>query len=301
MADKRLVELVDTIVFQLFGRLVARQFVVFGGVPAALKRGAELRRLGIVPTYNRIDEHVDSLKRVEEIVQSLIKLVSHMDHTNRGPIAIKPSSLGMPFGPFVLKSYLERLANAFSGIRLEIEIDAEQRESLTAVQHVLNALSGKLPKGITFRPAFQMHLPDALRRELIDDCRVLDMPVRIVKGSGLYNVGESELDEREVLQRYYETFRHQIAKGRCPKVAIVRDEELADSIAKFAESEHISSRQFMYQFLDGPFGRPLMHKYASLCYGVGCYVTFVDPSAPDAWKPYVRRRIAFGRKLVFGQ
>ncbi|MDO8521581.1 MAG: hypothetical protein Q7S52_05695 [bacterium] len=294
------VGLFDDLVFRLFGRFIARQFVVFGGVPAVLLYGEQLLLRGIVPTYNRIDEHVHSQKQIEQILDSYIQVLKTMDHTNRGNITIKPSALGIDFGPFFFARTLQRLIDAAAGKYIEIEIDAESRETLVTVQRMLNSLAPKLPDGVILRPAFQMHLPDDVRRKLIDECRILDMPVRIVKGSGMYNVGAPELSDKEVLARYYDTFRKQIGAGKRPNVATVRDARLLQSLTKMAESEHISSEQFMLQFLDGPFGRQLSRKYARMGYRVGCYVTFVDPSAPDEWKGYVRRRIAFGRKLLFG-
>lgn len=293
-------ELFDALIFRFFGRLIARQFVVFGGVPAALARGQALIRTGIVPTYNRIDEHVRSTKQIEDIIASYVALVCGRGATDRGPLAIKASALGMELGPFAFARYLRRLINGVAGETLEIEVDAEKRETLCDVQQVLNVLKPKLPEGITFRPAFQMHLPAALRDVLVTEHQILDMPVRIVKGSGLYDIGAPELSESDVLARYYETFMDQIKNGKYPKVATVRDAQLLEMLTDRAMGENISPTRFTLQFLDGPFGRSLARKYTALGYRIGCYVTFVDPSAPDEWKGYVQRRIAFGRKLIFG-
>lgn len=292
--------ILDGLAFHLFGRLIARQFVVFGGVPAALRRGNVLSEEGIIPTYNRIDEHVRDREQVEQIVASYVQLLHTMDSTNQGHIAVKPSALGMEFGPFLFAQNLNRLTLAAKDMNLEIEIDAENRETLGDVQRVLNALAPKLPKGITFRPAFQMHLPEVIRRELIARHRILNMPVRIVKGSGLYSVGKEEVGVEEMLAHYEETFLDQIGKGIHPNMATVRDRKLIESMTEVATRKHVPLNRFTVQFLDGPFGRSLMRECVAGGYRVGCYVTFVDPSAPDEWKGYVKRRIAFGRKLMFG-
>ena len=296
-----MLEKFDGLVFWLFGGLIARQLVVFGGVPAVLKRGGALVKRGITPTYNRIDEHIRDRRRIREICESYIALVSLMDHTNHGSIAIKPSAFGMELGPFVFAQTLRRFIGGVSGKTLDIEIDAEARETLCAVQQVLNSLAPKLPRGITFRPAFQMHLPRALRTLLITRHRILDMPLRIVKGSGLYNLGAPELSAEEVLVNYVETFKSQIAKEKHPNVATVRDARLLESLTAMTMSENISPMRFTIQFLDGPFGRLLARKYLTAGYRIGCYVTFADPSAPLEWRGYVRRRIAFGRQLFFGK
>ncbi|OGZ06026.1 MAG: hypothetical protein A3C93_06330 [Candidatus Lloydbacteria bacterium RIFCSPHIGHO2_02_FULL_54_17] len=298
--SKAKVALFDDLVFRLFGRLIARQFVVFGGVPTVLARGRALRKKRITPTYNRIDEHVKTRKRVDEVLLSYLEILANMDQGSHGNLAIKPSAFGIAFGPFFFARTLHRLIDAAAGKRIEIEVDAEDRETLVSVQSVLSALQKRLPDGVTLRPAFQMHLPDQLRRELIEECGILDMPVRIVKGSGLYNIGAPELSNDEVLARYYDTFRRQIARGVYPAAATVRDAKLLLSIAEMTRAEHVTAEQFSFQFLDGPFGRSLARTYAAKGYRVGCYVTFVDPSAPDEWKGYVQRRIAFGRKLLFG-
>ncbi|MEK7118494.1 MAG: hypothetical protein AAB869_02680 [Patescibacteria group bacterium] len=295
------VGLFDDLVFRFFGRLIARQFVVFGGVPAALRRGEKLLARGVVPTYNRIDEHVHSRGRVEEILASYVALVTTMDYVNYGNVAIKPSAFGMELGSFVFARTLRRFIDAVSGKYLEIEIDAERHETLCAVQFALNSLARKLPKGIVLRPALQMHLPDELYEKLITELNILDMPLRIVKGSELYGTSASRASDTEMLARYYETFRQQIGKRKNPNAATVRDKKLLKAIVAFADSEHVPSDRFGFQFLDGPFGRSLARKYAALGYRVGCYVTFVDSSAPDEWQGYVRRRIAFGRKLLFGK
>jgi hypothetical protein len=292
-------DMLDGLIFRLFGEMIARRFVVFGGVPAALLRGSRLRAEGITPTYNRIDEHVYSLKRVDEIVASYIDIVLRMDYRNRGHIAIKPSAFGITFGSFVFARKLRRLIDAIAGKVIEIEIDAEDRKTLVDVQEALNLLAPKLPKGITFRPAFQMHLPTEFREELIKKCHILEMPVRIVKGSGLYNVGSKETNDEGVLIRYKETFRRQLRSGKHPNVATVRDQKLIESLLEVAFAERADRSEFTIQFLDGPFGRSLARKYVAERFRVGCYVTFVEPSAPDEWKEYVQRRIAFGRKLIF--
>lgn len=298
-SEKTKVAFVDDIVFRLFGRLIARQFVVFGGVPAVLKRGEALLQQGIVPTYNRIDEHVKYRKHVDEVLGSYVALLESMDHTNRGNLAIKPSAFGIAFGPFFFARTVQRLIDAAAGKRIEIEVDAENRETLVAVQSVLSALAKKLPDGIVLRPAFQMHLPDDLRQTLINECGILDMPIRIVKGSGLYNVGAPEISHEEVRARYYDTFRRQIGAGKNPTAATIRDARLFRSLAEMARVEHVTAERFAFQLLDGPFGRSLARTYAAKGYRIGCYVTFVEPSAPDEWEGYVRRRIAFGRQLIF--
>lgn len=290
----------DEIAFRLFGRLIARQFVVFGGVPAVLETGKKLLKDGIVPTYNRIDEHVRSRERVHQVLASYIALLDAMGPLDRGHIAVKPSALGIAFGQFFFTRMLERLIERAAGKRIEIEVDAENRETLVPVQSVISALAKRLPDGVVLRPAFQMHLPDDLRRKLIDECGILDMPLRLVKGSGLYNAGAEELSRDEVLARYHETFRLQLLRGMTPKAATVRDGELLRAIAEFAREEHVSAERFSFQFLHGPFGRSVMKKLAHKGYRVGCYVPFVEVSAPDEWEGYIRRRIAFGRKLFFG-
>ncbi|OGZ09899.1 MAG: hypothetical protein A3D65_00020 [Candidatus Lloydbacteria bacterium RIFCSPHIGHO2_02_FULL_50_13] len=224
-----------------------------------------------------------------------------MNHTNRGNIAIKPSAFGIDFGPFFFARTLKRLIDAAAGKYIEIEVDAEDRETLVTVQQMLNSLAPKLPDGVILRPAFQMHLPDKVRQKLISECRILDMPIRIVKGSGLYNIGASEITDEEMLVRYRETFRSLLARGMRPMAATVRDSALLYELATLARNDRITADQFAFQFLDGLFGRSLAKTYVKRKYRVGCYVTFVDPSAPEEWKGYIRRRIAFGRKLLFGE
>ena len=295
-----LLHTIDDIVFRLFGRLIAQQFVVFGGIPAVLKRGAKLRARGITPTYNRIDEHVREYMHTKDVCASYSALVLAMDRTNCGNVAIKPSAFGMERGIAVFEETLSAFIDAVSGHKLEIEIDAEDRETLTAVQETLKRFHASLPRGITFRPAFQMHLPQTLRAELINVHRIIDMPLRIVKGSGLYNVGSEEAKEDEVLANYVETFLQQVSDGRHPNVATVRDRRLLEVITGVAAAHMIAPQEFNLQFLGGPFGRSLARTYVDRGYRVGCYVPFVDPAQPDEWKGYVKRRIAFGRKLVFG-
>ena len=291
---------IDDLIFRLFGRLIARQFVVFGGIPAVLRRGAKLRAQGITPTYNRIDEHVQEHMHTRDVCTSYVTLVLAMDRTNCGNVAIKPSAFGMERGTAVFEETLSEFINAVSRHKLEIEIDAEDRETLAAVQEILKRLHTSLPSGITFRPAFQMHLPQTLRKELINVHRIIDMPLRIVKGSGLYNVGSEEADEKEVLANYEETFLRQVSDGRHPNVATVRDRRLLEVITKVAAAHLIAPQEFSLQFLDGPFGRSLARTYVDRGYCVGCYVPFVHPAYPDEWCGYTKRRIAFGRKLIFG-
>lgn len=293
-------DLLDGLAFRLFGKAIARRFVVFGGVSAVLARGSVLKAKGVTPTYNRIDEHVEDRERIEQILASYIEVVQKMDATNAGHVAIKPSAFGMMLDQFLFARNLTRVVDAGKGKCFEIEIDAEDREMLFSVQQVLNSLVPKLPDGIIFRPAFQMHLPDSVRQELITRYRILDMPLRIVKGSGLYNLGSEEQNSVEVLDRYKETFRSQIAKGIHPNVATVRDRKLVKAIKAIATEAGVYRHQYTIQFLDGLFGRSLERQCVADGYRVGRYITFVDPSAPDEWKKYVERRIAFGRKLVFG-
>jgi hypothetical protein len=296
----RVAQVFDDLVFRVMGKLIARQFVVFGGVPAVLARGLTLASKGVTPTYNRIDEHVHDSGQIDAICASYIELVLKMDELNRGNVAIKPSAFGMALGPEHFAQTLTRFTQAIAGKSLEIEIDAEARETLVDVQKVLNALVPMLPPGIHFRPAFQMHLPNEFRWALIMRHRIFDMPLRIVKGSGLYNVGESEVSSEEVLTRYRDTFLKQLRDGKHPNVAVVRDREMVMSLAMIAATGGFSPDTFTIQFLDGVFGRRLLRECIKGNYRTGCYVTFVDPGAPDEWKGYVRRRIAFGRKLMFG-
>jgi hypothetical protein len=292
--------IIDDLAFRLFGRLIAQQFVVFGGIPAVLERGAKLRARGITPTYNRIDEHVRGVVRVNEICASYVALVLAMDHTNHGNVAIKPSAFGMELGATVFSDTLREFIGQVRGHKLEIEIDAENRETLALVQRVLNALYSTLPSGIIFRPAFQMHLPSALRDEMMKNHRIMNMPLRIVKGSGLYSLGLVEADEQEVDANYVDTFLSQVSDGRHPNVATVRDRRLLEVITSIAAAHWVAPHEFTLQFLAGPFGRSLVSEYVARGYCVGCYVPFVDPTQPDEWRGYVKRRITFGRKLIFG-
>lgn len=291
---------IDDLVFRLFGESLAKKFVVFGGIEHVLARGVELRKKGITPVYNLIDEHVKNPRRVRMISAIYTELVRGMSDENRGAIAIKPSAFGMELGAQLFARTLHRFAYELYGHTLEIEIDAESRGTLRAAQDAVNAIRQRVPEGITFRSAFQMHLPVALRNELIEECGMLYMPLRIVKGSGLYDIGDEEVGQVEVIAHYIETFWRQVQLGKQPHVATVRDKTLVASFKQLVADGELEPSQFTFEFLDGPLGRSLMEGLAREGYRVACYVPFVDPSVPDAWKGYIKRRIAFGRKLVIG-
>ena len=133
---------------------------------------------------------------------------------------------------------------------------------------------------------------------LMDQHKLWNKNIRIVKGSGVYddvNLLVNKERERAVQERYLEILRRNTRAGRAPFVATVRDSRLAELII---ELEYKGRCSFEFQMLYGPLGRKLGGRLLRMGYPVRIYIPFTDYWCQEEWRAYGLRRAKMIRRIL---
>src|SRR3989338_2443326 len=309
---ERIVTLFDRIIYGIFGYFVRRITVIEArNANDVFTRIAKLRREGFLISLDVMIEDVhneDLVRRSLNFYRKLLARTCDDDHIN---IVIKPTSLGLhahddaQTSDIQFAKHLRELTLSPSikrdryGVFLtEIEIDAESTLSMERTFRVVTRLLNAFPRlhGL-FRLALPMHI-----RDLTQWCKkyqLLEHPIRIVKGAGVYNEDPSTLVvEKEMLRRYEEYFTECLARKTHPFIATMHDEKLLRKILLSAANLGFTKQEFDIQMLYGLWvglGRRLLREG----YAVRIYVPIVLPWCKHASDGYVKRRIAMFRMLIW--
>lgn len=303
---------VDDLLYRALGR-VMRHFVVLSAKneEEILRRTATLRAQGFQTSFDLMVEDISDPTTLKMISHFYRELLGRMNWDACGNIVVKPTALGLhssndrEVARRTFRNDMEGLlivANTtntrLSARRIEIEVDAESLRTIDEAFRVVAEIRNEFPLCPTkIRVAVPMHL--AKLSERISQFHLLDHPIRVVKGTGVYNEETSALvGDDEMLSRYERYFLECLAQKKHPYIATMRDKNMLLRLLHLAEDLGYRKDEFTIQMLYGlwtGFGRELL----SRGYQVTLYVPATLPWCAHASDGYVRRRVSMFRKLFF--
>jgi len=278
--------------------ILGRRFIGAQSVDDVLAAGEQLKKQGFKVTYNLLGEHITDRKMVETAVETTRQLFAKMNPDNDGNVSCKPTLYGLCLSKEVFAGIMEILAGYAYNRGVEIEFDAENYEYIPSTFEIFSRLASHPIFKNSVRQAVQAHLKNI--EKLMDEYRLWDKNLRIVKGSGVYKEDGSLISQNEflVVERYLEILRRNLRNGKMPFVATVRDARLAQEAMDLADS---MKGPAVVQTLFGPLGAGFRNAMMRRGYPVSIYIPFTDTWCRDAWKPYGLRRARMMRRLLWEQ
>lgn len=281
----------DLVGCNLFGRCFVGAF----SVKDVLNVGKDLKDQGFGITYNLLGEHVRDPNLVNEAVRSTLSLIWGMSPGNSGNVSCKPTLYGLSISKELFSQNIQKVINSALRRGIEVEFDAENYAHIGDTFDVFNSFASRKVYSDTVRQAVQAHLMGII--SLMKKYDLFDKNIRIVKGAGVYTENDNRAvvnDGKKIEQKYLEILRSNIAAGRTPFAATVRDKRLAESVIKVA-----GGHTFEFQMLYGPLGRKLGKHLLGLGYPVRIYIPFTDTWCRNEWRAYGLRRAKMMRNLIF--
>lgn len=310
---ERIMNLVDWVLSFVFYPIMRRIVVVSAKDAAdAIARTRRLRAEGFLVSLDVMVEDVGDNGLIEHVQEFNDELLSLMEESDRGNIVIKPTSLGLDVSEHSRLQSDERFAKqlrslllavssrnkACKGAIVEIEIDAESTKTIERTFRVIAGITSESPElRDLLRIAVPMHL-----KELPNLCRtygLLEHPIRIVKGAGVYREDPNALvDGKTVERRYKKYFIDCLERKKRPFIATMHDEKLLRRVLQSAHDHGIEKNEFVIQMLYGLWtglGRRLLDEGYTVC----VYVPIVLPWCKGASGGYIQRRISIFRTLFW--
>lgn len=299
--------------YRLICTIVRRRVVVSAEhAHDVLLQTAPLRLRGFRVSIDLMVEDIPDIATVRRVGQFYRELLDVMSEEDLSHIVVKPTSLGLGLSECsastrgeIFGEHLRLLATSIAaecrkrgGRDRMIEIDAESTKTMDLAYGALAVLRNCHPKlGSYFRTAIPMHMKTL--PEMCDKYELLDYPVRIVKGAGVYNEDPALLVDREtVIKRYEEYFLECLARNTHPFIATVHDEKLLRRVLQSAKDRGYEKKEFSIQMLYGLWsglGRRLLAEGYTVC----IYVPVVLPWCKSASEGYVERRVSMFRELAW--
>lgn len=305
-------EFIDRSLHFLFGWILRPIVVLFArDAQDALQRTRKLRAQGFLTSFDVMVEDVRDPKTLERVHSFYCELLRHMNGHDRGNIVLKPTSLGLDAdtidaerdkAQFLvrLRALLDMIGQRSVSHDLptpQIEIDAESTKTL---EHAFAAIATLRKES----PEFTRHIRVALPMHILalpeysEKYGLLEHPVRIVKGAGVYNEEARLLvDEATVKERYGKYLLLALSGRTHPYVATVRDKKLLRELLHRIEELGYKKEEFTIQMLYGLWtglGRQLLREG----YRVSVYIPIVLPWCARASDGYVLRRVRMFRLLL---
>ena len=302
----------DRLLYVLFGRLICCR-VVLSAIDEldVLTKTRELREEGFSTSFDLMLEDVHDDASIEKVAVFYQKLVRQMNASDKGNIVIKPTALGLDASRCSLESARTRFAKFLFAVTMavqtknigleysptQVEVDVESTRTMEDAFDAITLLRRQLPfHKELLRIAIPMHVKELPR--LLERFRLLDFPVRIVKGAGVYGEPSHKLvPESEILERYEQYFIECLKKKQRPFIASMRDEKLIRKLLTKAELLGYKKDEFEIEMLYGLWtglGRKLLKEGCR----VTLYIPITLPWCADASSGYVRRRVSMFRKLA---
>ncbi|OGZ05610.1 MAG: hypothetical protein A2845_04585 [Candidatus Lloydbacteria bacterium RIFCSPHIGHO2_01_FULL_49_22] len=306
-------KLVDRLLYFVFYPIM-RHIVVLSAKDAAdvLSKTRHLRREGFLTSFDVMVEDVGDSKLIGLLQKFHSELISLMEKGDYGNIVIKPTSLGLDASDPPLRTSDERFVRELwalllsislrnqgdQGETVELEIDAESTQTIERAFRVIAGITSESPElRYLLRIAVPMHL-----KELPNLCRtygLLEHPIRIVKGAGVYREDPNVLvDVKTVERRYKKYFIDCLERKKRPYIATMHDEKLLRRVLQSAHDHGIEKNEFVIQMLYGLWtglGRRLLDEGYTVC----VYVPVVLPWCKGASGGYIQRRISIFRTLFW--
>lgn len=309
--DTGIMPLWQRVLVAIAGPVLKLLFIGGTDSESVLRLGTRYRLRGFEVSYDLMLENVrESRVLRRHVYATLHQFADKMTYDNMGNIVVKPSMLGLGLhdvspvaAEHTFAGYLRGLSfkimKKFPEGDVDIEIDAETHADLRrqyAVLADLRRTSDFFRKHV--RLAVQMHSRDM--PEIVDEYKLIDGPIRIVKGRGVYRDDASiAVSEAEVLARYRDVAVRALHQKTRPYLATMRDRKFIMGLIKKLHALGYSSDEFEIQMLHG-IGMKLARELRDKGYIVRIYIPFVMPWCADAWKGYVGRRITMFLGLMYG-
>jgi proline dehydrogenase len=267
-------------------RQIARRFIAGESLDDAVLVVKKLNRLGMAATLNHLGEKVrsrdDAHRAAEEYIRILERIKSEgLDAT----ISIKPTHLGLDFGPEFFEENLGRIAKVAASLGNSVEVDIEDHPT---IDDTIAAFLNCHQEYKNLRLALQAYLfrtSDDLQK-LIEH----ESSVRLVKGaydepSELAWKTKEEVDENFV-RLIEQSFKREARVNGFQPAFGTHDHNLIDHAVDAADKLCIDKKEFEFQMLLG-IRRDWQERLAGEGYRLRIYVPF-----GSQWYPYFMRRLA---------
>lgn len=312
-STERIMKLIDRVLSFVLSPIM-RHIVVVSAKDAAdvLNKTRRLRNEGFLTSFDVMVEDINDNKLIERLQKFHSELIALMNESDHGNIIIKPTSLGLDASDRSSQKSDERFTRELRALLLTIslhnkgdrgaavglEIDAESTKTIDRTFRVITGITNGSPDlGRLLRIAVPMHLT-----ALPNLCRTYDLlqhPIRIVKGAGVYREDPKVLvDEKTVEHRYKRYFIDCLERQKRPYIATMHDEKLLRRVLQSARDHGVEKNAFVIQMLYGLWtglGRRLIEEGYTVC----IYTPVVLPWCKGASGGYIQRRISIFRVLFW--
>lgn len=268
-------------------RSTARRFVAGETLDEAVAVVKELNRRGIKAIINEVGESVTTQTEASQAAAVFHGILRRIDAEGLdADISLKPSHVGMSFGPDFCYENIADVVQTAQKYRNLVEIDMEGSPDVDATLEVYHRLLD------TFGGGVRLAIQSYLYRTLTDLQRIIEHSgsARLVKGA-YHEPPEIAYQSKEEINRAscqaMELFLTPEARAKGAYLILgSHDPELIEWLMQTAKVRGIGQHEFEFQMLLG-VRRDEQQRLADLGYKVRVYVPF-----GSAWYPYFMRRLA---------
>lgn len=276
-------------------RWASRRFIAGETLDEAVKVVKDLNAMGVKALLNEVGESITSRAEAREAAEAIKTLLARIDSEKLdSSISIKPSHLGMTFGPeFFYELTAEVLATARKfGNAVEIDIEeSHDIDNTLAVYHRLLDEFG--PSGVHLAIQAYLFRTPADVKQIVER----GAGIRLVKGAYSEAPTIAYQKKEEINQAMKDIMAMALSPEYLQKGAYLalgsHDPALIAWLIQETNNRGIAKDRFEFQMLQG-VRRDEQVRLAGLGYQTRVYVPF-----GAAWYPYFMRRLAERPANVF--
>ncbi len=266
---------------------MARRFVAGETMDQAVAVVRELNARGIKGLLNEVGESVTTQEEANGAARVFHDLLRRIDSEKLdSTISLKPSHVGMTFGPDFCYENIAAIVEVARGLDNVVEIDIEASPDVPATLDIYHRLLDTFGGGV--RLAIQAYL----HRSPADVQAILERggSIRLVKGAYDEPPEIAIQDKQAINQASIELMKPFLTPEARQKGAYLalgsHDPALIDWLVRAAKAQGVGKDAFEFQMLLG-VRRDEQQRLADLGYKVRVYVPY-----GTAWYPYFMRRLA---------
>ena len=263
-------------------RRMSKRFVPGEDVGDFLRAAAEANALELEVTGNYLGEAEHDERTARDAVSAYMRILEGIVEKDlKGNISVKPTQVGLEIGKEFFKENLRQLLDKAKEAGVFIRWDMESSEWTQATLDPFEELwaEGYRNMGTVLQSYLFRTMDDAKRMN------ELGVRVRLCKGAYAEPPEVAFQEKTEVDQNYVDVAKALMKDGNYPALA-THDDEIIDTLKRFAADEGIGKDRFEFQMLHG-VRRDLQQALRSEGYNVRVYVPF-----RISWYPYLMRRLA---------
>lgn len=276
-------------------RWASRRFIAGETLDEAVKVVRELNALGVKALLNEVGESITSQAEAREAAEAIKALLARINAENLdSSVSIKPSHLGMTFGPEFFYELTAEVVTAAQKFGNTVEIDIEESHDVDNTLAVYHRLLDE------FGPtSVHLAIQAYLFRTPADVKRIVERGagIRLVKGAYSESAAIAYQKKEEINQAMKDIMATVLSPEYLQKGAYLalgsHDPALIAWLIQEADKRGIAKDCFEFQMLQG-VRRDEQVRLASLGYKMRVYVPF-----GVAWYPYFMRRLAERPANVF--